>query len=118
MAAAPRAGTHTEPRFERKNQIKSTKNVALHFRANATPLQAKSMTYATSTRANCRRWVKPSSSWAPSRLLSHGRLSPQQRSVLVLLNTPLRKLVPAALRLQPATADFRLNDHQRLKRIL
>src|SRR5512144_2301930 len=57
MAAAPRAGTHTEPRFERKNQIKSTKNVALHFRAGATPLQAKSMTYATSTRANCRRWV-------------------------------------------------------------
>src|SRR5512143_3550569 len=54
MAAVPRAGTHTESRFELKNQIKSTKNAALHFRANATPLQAKSMTYATSTRANCR----------------------------------------------------------------
>ncbi|HEV2672576.1 MAG TPA: hypothetical protein VGU74_15890, partial [Gemmatimonadales bacterium] len=45
---------HTEPRFDRKNQTKSPKNVALHFRENATPHQAKSMTYATSTRANCR----------------------------------------------------------------
>jgi hypothetical protein len=41
-----------------KNQIKPPKNVALHFRENATSHQAKSMTYATSTRANCRRFVK------------------------------------------------------------
>src|SRR5262249_22197862 len=53
MAAAPCPGAHTEPRFDRKNQIKSPKNVALHLRS-ATPTQAKSMTYATSTRANCR----------------------------------------------------------------
>jgi integrase len=32
--------------------------VALHFRENTTSHQAKSMTYATSTRANCRRWAK------------------------------------------------------------
>jgi hypothetical protein len=32
--------------------------VALHFRENATPQQAKSMAYVTSTPANCRRWVK------------------------------------------------------------
>src|SRR5262249_53486114 len=57
MAAAPCPGAHTEPRFDQKNQIKSPKNVALHLR-NATPHQAKSMTYATSTRANCRRSAK------------------------------------------------------------
>jgi hypothetical protein len=37
------------------NQIKSRQNAALHFRKNATPHQAKSMTYVTSTCANCRR---------------------------------------------------------------
>jgi hypothetical protein len=58
MAAAPRSGAHTESRFDQKNQIKSTKNVALHFRENAAPHQAKSITYAMSTRANCRRWAK------------------------------------------------------------
>jgi hypothetical protein len=31
--------------------------VALHFRENATLQQAKSMTYLTLTRSNCRRWV-------------------------------------------------------------
>jgi hypothetical protein len=31
--------------------------VALHFRENVTPYQAKSMTYTTSIPANCRRWV-------------------------------------------------------------
>src|SRR5689334_484725 len=74
MAAAPRAGTHTESRFERKNQIKSTKNVALHFRANATPLQAKSMTYATSTRANCRRWARRRGEGRHCRGLGHRHL--------------------------------------------
>jgi len=58
MAAAPRAGTHTELRFDRKDQIKSADDAALHFRKNATPHRAKSITYVTSTRANCRRWVK------------------------------------------------------------
>jgi hypothetical protein len=47
-------GAHTELRFDRKNQLKSTENVALQFRENATPHQAKSMTYPTSGRANCR----------------------------------------------------------------
>src|SRR5262249_46068458 len=41
-----------------RNQIKSTENVALHFRENPTSHKAKSRTYATSTRANCRRSVK------------------------------------------------------------
>jgi hypothetical protein len=36
---------------------KSIEIVALHFRAIATPHQAKSRTYATPIRANCRRWV-------------------------------------------------------------
>src|SRR6476659_2162616 len=58
MTSAPRAGAHTESRFGRKHQLKSTGSVALHFRENATPHQTKSMTYATSTRANCRRWAK------------------------------------------------------------
>src|SRR6476659_5076448 len=58
MTSAPRAGAHTESRFGRKYQLKSTGSVALHFRENATPHQTKSMTYATSTRANCRRWVR------------------------------------------------------------
>src|SRR5690348_2635902 len=58
MAAAPHAGAHIEPRFGRKNQSKSTKNVALHFRENVTLQQAKSITYLTSTRPNCRRWVR------------------------------------------------------------
>jgi hypothetical protein len=58
MAAAPRAGTHTESRFDRKDQIKSADDAALHFRENATPHQAKSMTYVTSTGANCRRSAK------------------------------------------------------------
>src|SRR5262249_55119150 len=40
-----------------RNQIKSTENVALHFRENPTSHKAKSRTYATSTRANCRRSV-------------------------------------------------------------
>src|SRR5262245_33030044 len=57
MAAAPHAGAHTERRFAQKNQLKSAENVALHFRERATLQQAKSMTYLTSTRANCRRWV-------------------------------------------------------------
>jgi hypothetical protein len=35
-------------------KIKSADDAALHFRENATPRQAKSMTYGTSTRANCR----------------------------------------------------------------
>jgi hypothetical protein len=43
-----------------KNQIKSIENVALHFRANATSHKAKSMTYAASARAKCRRWVSVS----------------------------------------------------------
>src|SRR5215470_7843712 len=55
--AAPRAGAHIERRFAEKNQLKSAENVALHFRERATLQQAKSMTYLTSTRANCRRWV-------------------------------------------------------------
>src|SRR5262245_56095228 len=55
--AAPRAGAHIERRFAQKNQLKSAENVALHFRERATLQQAKSMTYLTSTRANCRRWV-------------------------------------------------------------
>src|SRR5262249_6040064 len=54
--AAPRAGAHIERRFAQKNQLKSAENVALHFRERATLQQAKSMTYLTSTRANCRRW--------------------------------------------------------------
>src|SRR5690349_7181123 len=58
MAAAPHAGAHIEPRFGQKNQSESTKNVALHFRENVTLQQAKSITYLTSTRPNCRRWVK------------------------------------------------------------
>src|SRR6266498_211006 len=58
MAAAPHAGAHTEARFVAKNQAKSIEDVALHFRKTAIPHQAKSMAYATSTRANCRRWVK------------------------------------------------------------
>src|SRR5262249_46661519 len=41
-----------------RNQIKSTENVALHFRENPTSHKAKSRTYATSTRANCRRSVR------------------------------------------------------------
>src|SRR5262245_22869297 len=57
--AAPRAGAHIERRFAQKNQLKSAENVALHFRERATLQQAKSMTYLTSTRANCRRWVIP-----------------------------------------------------------
>jgi hypothetical protein len=57
IAAAPHAGAHTEPRFVQKNQIKSTNNVALHFRKNASPHQTKSMAYATTSRANCKRWV-------------------------------------------------------------
>src|SRR5262249_40346064 len=56
--AAPRAGAHIERRFAQKNQLKSAENVALHFRERATLQQAKSMTYLTSTRANCRRWVR------------------------------------------------------------
>jgi hypothetical protein len=39
-------------------KIKLSQNVALHFRENAPPHQAKSMTYATPTRANCRRSAK------------------------------------------------------------
>jgi hypothetical protein len=60
MAAAPHAGAHTEPRFDPKNQIKSTEIVALHFRKNATPHRAKSITYnyTALTRSNCRRWAK------------------------------------------------------------
>jgi hypothetical protein len=46
-----------ESRFDRNNQIKSPKNVALHFRENDTPHLIKSMTYATLTRSNCRRWA-------------------------------------------------------------
>src|ERR1700739_2796554 len=57
MAAAPHAGTHTESRFDRKYQLKSADDAALHFRENATPHQAKSITYVRSTHANCRRWV-------------------------------------------------------------
>jgi hypothetical protein len=45
-------------RFARNNQPKSAKNVALHSRESDTPQQAKSMTYATRPRSNCRRWVK------------------------------------------------------------
>src|SRR5262249_60186764 len=60
--AAPRAGAHIERRFAQKNQLKSAENVALHFRERATLQQAKSMTYLTSTRANCRRWVRQAGS--------------------------------------------------------
>src|SRR5580658_10190282 len=42
--AAPRAGAHIEPRFARKDQLISAKNVALHFRESDTSPQAKSMT--------------------------------------------------------------------------
>src|SRR5262245_28407980 len=58
MVPAPRAGAHTESRFGRQIQVKSTKNVALHFRENTTPHPTKSMTYTTTNHANCRRWVK------------------------------------------------------------
>jgi len=47
--------TQSRDSIKKSNQI--TKNVALHFRENAAPYQAKSITYAMSTRANCRRWV-------------------------------------------------------------
>src|SRR5262245_59491287 len=57
MVPAPRAGAHTESRFGRQIQVKSTKNVALHFRENTTPHPTKSMTYTTTNHANCRRWV-------------------------------------------------------------
>jgi hypothetical protein len=48
--------TQSRDSIKKSNQI--TKNVALHFRENAAPYQAKSITYAMSTRANCRRMVK------------------------------------------------------------
>ena len=38
--------------------VRNAENVALHFRKNATLQQAKSITYLTSTPANCRRSVK------------------------------------------------------------
>jgi multidrug efflux pump subunit AcrA (membrane-fusion protein) len=41
-----------------KIQAKSSKNVALHFRADAQSPPAKSMTYLTRPRTKCRRWVK------------------------------------------------------------
>src|SRR5262245_16990814 len=46
-------------RPEKSTQIRP-ESVALHFRERATLQQAKSMTYLTSTRANCRRWVSGS----------------------------------------------------------
>ena len=48
----------TQSRDSSRKINKSTKYVALHFRANVTLQQAKSMTYLTSTRPNCRRWAK------------------------------------------------------------
>jgi hypothetical protein len=45
--AAPHAGAHTDSRLAQKNQINSAKYVALHFRKNATPQQAKSTAYLT-----------------------------------------------------------------------
>src|SRR3974390_792672 len=58
MAAVPHAGAHMEARFGLRFQLKSTKNVALHFGANAHSEPAKSTTYPTSTPANCRRWAR------------------------------------------------------------
>src|ERR1700730_10220530 len=55
---APHAGAHTERDSLSKKQLISAKNVALHFCESDTPQQAKSMTYLTSPRSNCRRWVK------------------------------------------------------------
>src|ERR1700745_2391315 len=60
MAAAPHAGTHTEPRFVRKIQQKSHRNVALRCRTGAPSAPAKSIVYVTRPRAKCRRWVKRS----------------------------------------------------------
>src|ERR1700751_2853623 len=57
MAASPHAGTHTEPRFVRKIQQKSHRNVALRFRTSAPSAPAKSIVYVTRPRAKCRRWV-------------------------------------------------------------
>src|SRR5580704_7351636 len=63
MTAAPHPGAHkgrdsSEIINLKNNQLKSSQDVALHFHENTTPHQTKSMTYTTSTRANCRRWVK------------------------------------------------------------
>src|ERR1700757_5000823 len=58
MAASPHAGTHTEPRFVRKIQQKSHRNVALRFRTSAPSAPAKSIAYVTRPRAKCRRWAK------------------------------------------------------------
>jgi hypothetical protein len=55
---APHAGAHTERDSLSKKQLISAKNVALHFCESDTPQQAKSMTYLTSPRSNCRRWVR------------------------------------------------------------
>src|ERR1700758_2695250 len=58
MAASPHAGTHTEPRFVRKIQQQSHRNVALRFRTGAPSAPAKSIVYVTRPRAKCRRWAK------------------------------------------------------------
>ena len=55
--APPHAGAHTESRFAQRIQLKSTTNVALHFRASDPSTPAISMAYVTSPRSKCRRWV-------------------------------------------------------------